>query len=263
METKSDICSFCKSRTVLEFRLTWDRKTCQTWLRLPFLLQTPSWSPSWPGQNSWAGSGHMDLQPPASGEDDTQGEMLDCWTLSSFQSDTWCNLIGTKHCADLKGCQTGSQNTSFTLIYHLLCSHVHNNGTTDKMWSCQEAIDEAFSPEFKESPLVCDGVGNTLNLSPDLIRPFVFTADISANLSKSMCLFKITTQEACGQVRFQHMNPAHGVVTLTKRSYGTQQLVFAFSKLIQPCQTLSKHRRQTLPPKSILLCVQSVLLPVY
>lgn len=106
----------------------------------------------------------MDLQPPASGEDDTQGEMLDCWTLSSFQSDTWCNLIGTKHCADLKGCQTGSQNTSFTLIYHLFCSHVHNNGTTDKMWSCQEAIDEASSPEFKESPLVCDGVGNMLNL---------------------------------------------------------------------------------------------------
>lgn len=126
------------------------------------------------------------------------------------------------------------------------------------MWSCQEAIDEASSPEFKESPLVCDGVGNMLNLSPDLIRPFVFTADISANLSKSMCLFKITTQETCGQVRFQHMNPAHGAVKLTKRSYGTQQLVFAFSKLIQPCQTLSKHRRQTLPPKSILRFYQSI-----
>lgn len=133
METKSDICSFCKSRTVLEFRLTWDRKTCQTWLRLPFLLQTPSWSPSWPGQNSWAGSGHMDLQPPASGEENTRGEMLDCWTLSFFQSDTWCNLIGTKHCADLKVAKLVAR--THHSLWFITCS-VHMYTTTGLLTKC-------------------------------------------------------------------------------------------------------------------------------
>lgn len=128
METKSDICSFYKSRTVLEFRLTWDRKTCQTWLRLPFLLQTPSWSPSWPGQNSWAGSGHMDLQPPASGEENTRGEMLDCWTLSFFQSDTWCNLIGTKHCADLK-------------VAKLVAEHIVHSDLSPALFTCTQQRD--------------------------------------------------------------------------------------------------------------------------
>lgn len=49
------------------FKLTWDRRKSQTWLLLPFLRQSPSWSPSWPDQSTWVGSGRTDLQLPASG----------------------------------------------------------------------------------------------------------------------------------------------------------------------------------------------------
>lgn len=61
--------------------VTWDRRTCQTWLRQPSPQQSPSWSPSWPGQSSWAGPdpARTDLQPPASGQGDTQGGMKNSW----------------------------------------------------------------------------------------------------------------------------------------------------------------------------------------
>lgn len=153
METKSEICRFFTSRMVLGFRVTWDRKTCQTWLRLPFLLQTPSWSPSWPGQNSWAGSGHMDLQPPASGEEDTQGEMLDCWTLWSFQSDTLCNLMGTKRVADLKVAKLVAR--THRSLWVITCS-VHMYTTTGLLTKCghvKKRLTKLLHQNSKNHPL--------------------------------------------------------------------------------------------------------------
>ena len=97
------------------------------------------------------------------------------------------------------------------------------------MWSWEEATAEASSPEFKESLLVCDRVRNMLNLSPDLVRPFVFTADIIANI----------------------------VLWSNKEELWDSAAHVSF-KLIKPCQTLSEHRRQTLCPKSIQLTVYTL-----